>query len=166
MKTALMPGSYDPMTVGHADAVRRAAGLFDRVVVAVMNNAQKTYCFSPEERLAIARLTLADIPNCEVIFSASTLIVLFEEVGADCVVKGVRDEKDFTYEQTQALWNRAHDPRAETLYLPADPNYVTLSSTKVRELLRAGTLPEDLLAPAAADYLRTRGWGGQGEPPR
>ena len=147
MSTALIPGSFDPITLGHLDIITRAAARFERVVVAVMTNDMrkyvqnalvKNYMFDQDERAALARAACAHLPNVEVISAGGMLIDLFDRVGADWIIKGVRSAADFEYEQKHALYNRAHNPRAETLYMPADPAFDGLSSTLVREKIRQG----------------------------
>lgn len=165
MSTALIPGSFDPITRGHLDIICRAAGIFERVVVAVMHNdmtryvpgaVAKQYLFSPTERAELVTLACADLSNVEVVTDGGLLIDLFERVGADVIVKGLRDETDYRYEQTHALWNRAHDPRAETLYMPTDPALSEVSSTRVRAELAAGRVPDELLPPTVAAHIRAR----------
>jgi pantetheine-phosphate adenylyltransferase len=163
---ALLPGSYDPITNGHMDVIRRAATLFDRVIVAVMTNDMrayvadakvKQYMFTMEERTEMARLACAELSNVRVISSTARLIDLVDELEADVIVKGVRNEVDYAYEQHHALYNRAHNPRAETLYLPADPAFDHISSTLVRERIAAGERTEDILPPKVAAYIQKRG---------
>jgi pantetheine-phosphate adenylyltransferase len=163
---ALLPGSYDPITTGHMDVIRRASALFDRVIVAVMTNDMrayvadakvKQYMFSMEERTEMARLACADFDNVEVISSSGRLIDLVDEVGADVIIKGVRSEADYAYEQKHALYNRAHNPKAETLYLPADPAYDHISSTLVRERIEAGQSIADIVPAAVAEYVHRMG---------
>ena len=162
MSTALIPGSFDPMTLGHVQVVRTAAGIFDTVYVVVMNNDMtkyvegakvKQYMFDIAKRTEIARLSCADIPNVKVVSRGGLLIDVFDELGADCIVKGVRNETDFAYEQTHATWNLAHNPRAVTMYLPSDPAFSHVSSTLVRERLQKGESVADILAPAAAAWI-------------
>ena len=163
---ALLPGSYDPITTGHMDVIRRAAALFDRVVVAVMTNDMrayvpgakvKEYMFSMDERTEMARLACENLPNVTVISSTARLIDLVDELGADVIVKGVRNETDYAYEQQHALYNRAHNPKAETLYLPADPKFDHISSTLVRERIAVGESTEDILPSEVAAYIQKRG---------
>lgn len=162
-RRALLPGSYDPVTLGHLDVITRAAKLFDRVIVAVMTNDMhayvesahnKQYLFSMEDRTELVRIACADLTNVTVISSGERLIDLFDRVGATVIVKGIRNAQDYVYEQQHALWNRAHNLRAETLYLPADPRLDTVNSTRVREALELGIIPEDLLPPGVAEQLR------------
>ena len=159
---ALLPGSYDPITLGHVDVIHRAAALFDGVVVAVMTNdmgnyvataQSKSYMFSMDERTAFAVAACEGMANVRVISSTARLIDLVDELGADVVVKGIRNEADYAYEQKHALYNRAHNPRAETLYLPADPQFDGISSTLVRERLIKGESIDGLVPPAVARML-------------
>lgn len=163
---ALLPGSYDPITTGHMDVIRRAATLFDRVVVAVMTNDMrayvegakvKQYMFSMEKRTELACLACAGLDNVQVISSTGRLIDLVDELGADIIIKGVRNAADYAYEQQHALYNRAHNPKAETLYLPADPAFDHISSTLVRERLEAGESIDDLVPLAVAARIREMG---------
>ena len=162
MSSALIPGSFDPITLGHLDIITRAAARFDKVTVAVMTNDMqkyvqgapvKQYAFTLSERREMAEAACAHLPNVEVISAGGMLIKLFDCVEADFIVKGVRNVKDFEYEQKHALYNRAHDPRAETLYMPADPAFDGLSSTLVREKLRRGEPLEGYLPDAVIQWL-------------
>ncbi|MBQ9162339.1 MAG: pantetheine-phosphate adenylyltransferase [Clostridia bacterium] len=162
MRAALIPGSFDPITVGHLDVIRRAASIFDEVYVAVMTNdmtkyvstaTAKSYMFSMNERREMAVLACADIPNVRVVESDGMLIDLVDELGVCAVVKGVRNEGDFAYEQKHALWNRAHNPKAETLYLPADPTLDGISSTIARERIRNCGDLSGILPTAVIEYI-------------
>ena len=164
MSRALIPGSFDPMTLGHRQVIAAAAEIFDEVIVVVMNNDMtkyvkdakvKEYLFDTEQRVEIARLTCKDIPGVQVITKGGLLIDAFDQLGADVIVKGVRNESDFSYEQIHAAWNLAHNPRAKTVYLPSDPAYAHVSSTLVRERLAKGEDVQDLLAADAASYIKT-----------
>ena len=154
MSTALIPGSFDPITLGHLDIITRISRRFERVFVAVMTNdmhkyvpgtPEKHYMFTEEERTELARLSCAHLPNVEVISATGKLIDLVDRLDCDVIVKGVRTAVDFVYEQKHALYNRAHNPRAETLYLPADPAFDGISSTLAREKMMAGEDLSDIL---------------------
>ncbi len=147
MSHALIPGSFDPITNGHMDIITRVSARFESVTVAVMDNDMHLYCpdvapkyymFSILERRAMVQAACAHLPNVTVIAARGRLIDLFDTVGADWLIKGVRSVADFEYEQTHALYNRAHNPRVETLYMPADPALDALSSTLVRARIKAG----------------------------
>lgn len=152
-RIAILPGSYDPITRGHVALIARAASLFDRVVVAVMQNSEKHYLFSTDQRVRLAEVSVSEIPNCTVISDNGMLIDLYARLGACCVVKGIRNETDYRYESVQAEWNRAHLAGFETVYLPADDGYTEISSTAVRDRLLAGKAAGDLLMPAAAELV-------------
>ena len=156
MSLALIPGSFDPMTVGHLDIVKRALSLYDEVVVAVMVNAEKTYALTMEERVKMTELTVAGLERVRVVSSEGLLVDLFDELGADVIAKGVRIEQDRAYEEEQAAWNLAHNPRATTVFLQAADDYEDINSTAVRELVKAGGNPQDLVVPAVAAYLCNR----------
>lgn len=162
MSRAIIPGSFDPMTLGHKQVIAAAAEIFDEVIVLVMHNDMtkyvkdakvKEYAFDTEARVHIARLTCADIPNVKVEARSGLLIDAFDEFGGDAIVKGVRSEQDFAYEQIHAAWNLAHNPRARTLYLPADQAYAHVSSTLARERLAKGEDASDILAPEALTWI-------------
>ena len=162
MITALIPGSYNPITLGHLDVITRAATKFDRVVVAVMTNDMhkyvagvepKFYLFNEEERFEMTRLACTHLQNVEVISAGGMLIDLVDRVQADLIVKGIRNTADFAYEQEHALWNRAHNPRAETFYLPADPAFDGISSTLAREKLGAGKSLAGILPEAVISWI-------------
>lgn len=135
MATALFPGSFDPFTAGHEAIARRVAPLFDRLVVAVGVNTEKHYMFSVAERVERIRLILADLPQVEVTSYDGMTIDLCHQVGAQCIVRGIRTAADFEYEQTVASVNRAQDPSIETLLVMADAEHINISSTLERERL-------------------------------
>ncbi len=162
MLSALIPGSFDPITCGHLDVITRAAALFDRVTVAVMTNDMhlyvpdapvKHYLFDRETRRELVVAACAHLPNVTVLDASGLLIDLHARLGTNVIIKGVRSAADFEYEQAHAIWNRAHNPLAETLYLPADPAYDGLSSTLVREKLAAGDAVDGLVPAAALPLL-------------
>ena len=156
MSHALIPGSFDPMTLGHLDIVKRARMLYDKVTVAVLVNEQKTYLCTLEEREELARLTLANYPDVAVVSDTGLLVDVFDRVGADVIVKGVRNEVDRAYEENMASANLARNPRVVTVLLEAADDFVDVSSTRVREMLAAGEPTEELLAPAVAAYLKRK----------
>ena len=156
MRLALVPGSFDPMTLGHLDIVRRAAALFDRVVVAVLNNSEKEYTFTPEERVKIASLTVAEVPGTSVVYSDGYLVDLCRTLGACAVVKGLRTPADFGYEMLEVEYNKAHMPELETVFLPASAGLEDCSSTEVRRLLKSGGDFSALVAPEAAEFIRRK----------
>ena len=149
MSLAIIPGSFDPMTMGHMELVRTVARLYDEVVVAVMINASKKYLFDMETRVEIARMTVSELKNVRVISEKGLLIDLFDALGADAVCKGWRNDEDYVYEIKMADWNRAHNPRFVTKLFRSHGATATLSSTEVRDLLLSGRVPEGLVHPDA-----------------
>ena len=135
MATALFPGSFDPFTAGHEAVLRRVLPLFDRVVVAVGVNSEKHCMFSVEERTERIRRTMADCPTVEVTSYSGMTIDLCHEVGAKCIIRGIRTSKDFESEQLVASVNREQDPSIETLLVMADADHINISSTLERERL-------------------------------
>ena len=135
MATALFPGSFDPFTAGHEAVARRIAPLFDRLVVAVGINSEKHCMFSPEERMERIRRMLADLPNVEVASYSGMTIDFCHQVGAKCIIRGIRTSADFDYEQLVATVNRRQDPSIETLLVMADAEHRDISSTLEREKL-------------------------------
>lgn len=155
MRTAIIPGSFDPMTLGHKDVVRRALTLFDRVIVAIMINPDKKGVFSFAERKRIAQLTLSDVPGATVITADGYLADLAAALKACAIVKGVRNTEDFDYEQNMAAFNHERNPMCETVYLPAYGDAADISSTLARELIAVGEPLDGILAPEAAEYIES-----------
>ncbi|MBQ7335347.1 MAG: pantetheine-phosphate adenylyltransferase [Clostridia bacterium] len=153
MSLAIVPGSFDPMTLGHLDIVANAAKRYDEVIVAVMINPAKRYRFDMKMRVKIAECTVAGLSNVRVIAEKGLLIDLFDRLGADAVCKGWRDEKDYSYELRMADWNRAHNPRFRTELIHAKNNHLDVSSTEVRALLEAGSALEGYVHPDAIPLI-------------
>ena len=153
-KIAVIPGSFDPLTLGHRDVIVRCAALFDRVVVGILINPAKQGMFTMEERKTLAQLSLSDLGNVTVETDSGYLTDFAERMGATFIVKGVRTVADFEYEQTMAHFNRARNPRIETFYLPADESLTEVSSTCARELLIHGGELEGVLHPLAIAWLK------------
>lgn len=137
-KTALFPGSFDPFTVGHEDIVRRALGLFDRVVVAVGINPAKQGLLSAEQRVRLIERVFADEPRVEVTRYEGLTVGECERVGARWIVRGVRGGVDFEMERTNATVNKDIAPNVETVMICTRPELEVVSSSVVRELLRFG----------------------------
>lgn len=157
MRTAIIPGSFDPMTLGHRDIVERTLKLFDRVIVAIMINPDKKGRFTFAERKRIAELTLSDLPQVTVLTADGYLADLAAALKAVAIVKGVRNTEDFEYEQDMAVFNHNRNSVTETIYLPAYGDVADISSTLARSLLDSGELREGILAPAAIDYIESLG---------
>lgn len=153
-RIAVIPGSFDPITNGHIDVIRRATELYDKVFVAVMINDQKKYRFTLEEREAIARAALEGIERVEVISSRGWLWELARDLGACAIVKGYRNEADLEYEQKMAEFNKAHNPDAETVLLKASDGLEDLSSTVVREKMLNDEQINGLLPDKAIELIK------------
>ena len=155
-RLAIYPGTFDPITNGHADLVARAAPLFDRVVVAVADSSSKGPQFSIGERIALARLALADLPNVEVRGFDCLLATLIEQMGAGVIIRGLRAVSDFEYEFQLASMNRHLIPQAETLFLTPAEEYSFISSSLVREIGRLGGDISGFVHPAVQQAMRQR----------
>ena len=138
MKLAVCPGSFDPVTNGHLDIIRRAAALSDRVIVVVMTNASKHTLFSMEERVAMLRAATAELPNVEVDAYDGLLADYARQVGAAAIVKGLRAVTDFEYEFQMALTNRQLHADAETVFLTTSADLMYLSSSVVKQVVQYG----------------------------
>ena len=148
-----MPGSYDPVTLGHVDIIRRAAVLFDKVIVAAMINSEKQYYFTSEERVAFLKDALRDLPNVTVDYSEEMLYEYVTRTGACAIVKGIRNGKDTDYEILMADFNRKHAPACDTLLLPADNTLTQVSSTEVKKMAKEGQDITALVTPMVAAAL-------------
>ncbi|MDQ6811719.1 MAG: pantetheine-phosphate adenylyltransferase [Actinomycetota bacterium] len=153
---AVCPGSYDPLTNGHLDVIRRAANLYDEVVVAVVNRSTRKSksLFAVEERVGFIEHAIADLEGVRA-EPFSTLVVEFaRSVGAKAIVKGLRAISDFEYELEMNQLNRRQDPQIESVYLMASPQYSFLSSSGVKELATFGGRIDDLVPDAVARRLQ------------
>ena len=145
MKTAVYPGSFDPVTSGHLNIIRRASNIFDRLIVCVMVNAGKNPMFTLEEREALIRRVTLDLPNVEVDCSNELLADYCKRRGSCVIVKGLRAGSDFENEFQMALVNRKLNPELDTMFLTADSQYMYLSSSMVKELGKYGADLSDFL---------------------
>lgn len=139
MKIAIYPGSFDPITNGHLSVIRRAAKLFDEVLVVVMINHKKPVgCFSYEERMELIKRCTKDIPNVKVDYYAGLLADYAREKEATAIVKGLRAVSDFEHEFQQALTNKELNPDVETVFVTAGADYMYLSSSIVKQVCQFG----------------------------
>ncbi|MEO7148920.1 MAG: pantetheine-phosphate adenylyltransferase [Rhodanobacteraceae bacterium] len=157
-RIAVYPGTFDPITHGHSDLIARAAPLFDRVIVAVAESTAKTPCFDLPQRIALARLALADNANVEVRGFDTLLADFVVEVNAGVILRGLRAVSDFEYEFQLASMNRHLIPQAETLFLTPSEPYSFISSSLVREIARLDGDVSGFVHPAVQQALRQR-WG-------
>ena len=134
MKTAVYPGSFDPVTNGHLDIIERSAKIFDRVVVAVLHNSAKHPAFTVEEKLDMLRMVTDHLPNVEIDTFDGLLVEYAALKQAQTIIKGLRAVSDFEYELQMAMANRKQNPEIETLFMMTSTDYSFLSSSIVREL--------------------------------
>lgn len=138
MKIAIYPGSFDPVTLGHLNIIKRAANCFDRLIVCVMVNSSKHGMFTPAERVELLRRATQRFPNVEVDFSDELLAAYARSRGAKVVVKGLRAVSDYEQEVQMAIINRKLNHNLETMFLASSEKYTYLSSTIVKEMARYG----------------------------
>ena len=138
MKIAIYPGSFNPVTLGHLNIIKRAANCFDRLIVCVMVNSSKHGMFTPAERVELLRRATQRFPNVEVDFSDELLAAYARRRGAKVVVKGLRAVSDYEQEVQMAIINRKLNHNLETMFLASSEKYTYLSSTIVKEMARYG----------------------------
>ncbi len=156
MKIAIYPGSFDPVTSGHLNIIRRAAKIFDRLIVCVMVNAGKNPMFTQQERVDMLRTVTSDLPNVEVDCS-DTLLAEYARALGDCViVKGLRAGSDFEYEFQMALINHKINPQLDTMFLTAEHQYTYLSSSTVKELAAYDVDLSDFLPEQIIERFKNR----------
>ena len=157
MKIAIYPGSFDPITLGHLDIIRRAALCFDKVFVCVMDNCdKKSHMFPAEKRLEMLRRSVEELPNVEAELYRGLLADYAREKGGHVIVKGLRNATDFDLEYQMAAINRGIWAELETVFLPASVEYQPFSSTMVREMIRYRQPLEKYVPRAVAEELKQK----------
>ena len=144
-KTAVYPGSFDPVTNGHLDIIKRAAKTFDKVYVAILTNSAKNPKFSLEERIDWLERATKELPNVEIVSFSGLLVDFASRIGANIIIKGLRAVSDFEYEFQMALTNRKLQPDIETMFLMTNDRYSYLSSSIVKEIANYGGSLEGLV---------------------
>ncbi len=155
MTKALFTGSFDPVTLGHIDIIKRAAAVFDEVIVCAMININKTYMFSEAERLSMLRDSLAGVPKVRVDTYKGFAAEYAKAQGVNVFVKGVRTLADYEYEMQMAFYNKRIAPDIETVCLFADDAYACVSSSGVRELMAFGGSVSGLVPEAVLRVIET-----------
>lgn len=147
MKTAIYPGSFDPITLGHLNIIKRAAVCFDKLIVCVMVNSEKVNrgLFTPEERVELIRRVVAKLPNVEADCSSTLIAEYARQKRACTLVKGLRAVSDYENELQMALINHKLNPRLETMFLPSSAKYTYVSSSMVKEMARYGAELSDFV---------------------
>ena len=149
----ILPGSYDPVTLGHLDLIKRAASEYPEVFAVIFVNPEKKYLFSERERLEMLRLAVADIPNVRVDFYSGRVVDYMREQGIEKIIKGYRNGRDVEYEKAQADYNFANGGYETELYRCAE-QYENISSTLARKAISEGTELELILPEAVIGYIK------------
>lgn len=145
MKIAVYPGSFDPITNGHLDIIKRSSQVFDKVIVAVVKNHSKSSLFTVDERMNLIKKTTSDLPNVEVDHFEGLLISYVTSRDAQVIIKGLRAISDFEYEFQMALMNRKLQPKIETMFMMTHSKYSYLSSSMVKEIASLGGCISELV---------------------
>jgi pantetheine-phosphate adenylyltransferase len=153
---AVYPGSFDPLTNGHVDIISRGARLFDRIVVAILVNAEKAPLFSMDERVEIARSVFRSQPNVEVDTFDGLLVDYVERRGAQVIVRGLRAVSDFEFEFQMALMNRRLQPKIETVFMMPAEQYTYISSRLIKEVFKLGGRVHGLVPELVEQRLREK----------
>ena len=154
-RAVIVPGSYDPVTLGHLDIIKRAASEYEEVYAVIFANPEKTYKFSLEDRVKMLILATDELDNCLVSYSNGLVIDYMREHGIGLIIKGYRNDADLEYEKRQAEWNLKHGGY-DTLFLSADPALADISSTKAREQLANEGALDSILPKKVIDFLSKR----------
>ena len=156
MSIAIYPGSFDPVTLGHLNIIKRASQCFEKVIVCVMINSNKQGMFTPQERVDLLKRSTERFGNVEVDFSDELLAAYAKRRKAHVVVKGLRAVSDFEQEVQMAVINRKLNPRLETMFLASSEKYTYLSSTIVKEMARYGADLSDFIPREIVDDVNAR----------
>lgn len=154
VQTAVYPGSFDPISLGHLDIIERASKIFDKVIVAVLINPDKAGFFPIEERIEMIQLVTSHLPNVEVRGFSGLTVNFLKEVGARVIIRGLRVISDFDFELQMANANRAMEPEIETLMMMTSPDYSYLSSSLVRQVMHFGGKLEGFVPGPIIDRLK------------
>jgi len=150
---AAFPGSFDPPTLGHLDIIKRAAGLFDELLVVIAENRQKKYLFSAAERIEMIRQLTRDFDNVTVTSCDSLIVSFLRKQNVRLLIRGIRGMEDFSYEFELSMMNKALDSSIETIFMSTDPEYLVLRSSSIKELASFGGDVSGMVPPPVADAL-------------
>lgn len=157
MKKAIFPGSFDPLTRGHMDIIKRASKLFDELIVVILNNSKKTSMFTVDERIGFLQAATQDLDNVQVADYEGLTVEFARAVGACCMVRGVRSIKDYEYEMEIAAINQHIASEIETVILFANPQDSFVSSSAIKEMLAYGQSVENLVSEEVYAALLKKG---------
>ncbi|OCT13858.1 pantetheine-phosphate adenylyltransferase [Paenibacillus pectinilyticus] len=153
---AVYPGSFDPVTYGHLDIIHRAAKVFDKLIVAVLNNTSKNALFSLEERIELLRKVTADLPNVEIDGFRDLMVNYMKARNVRLIVRGLRAVSDFEYELQMASTNHKLNPDVETFFMTSKPQFSYLSSSIVKEIAKFHGPVEELVPAEVEEELRRK----------
>lgn len=153
---AVYPGSFDPVTYGHLDIIHRAAKVFDKLIVAVLNNTSKNALFTLEERMELLRKVTADLPNVEIDGFRDLMVNYMKARNVRLIVRGLRAVSDFEYELQMASTNHKLNPDVETFFMTSKPQFSYLSSSIVKEIAKFHGPVEDLVPAEVEEELRKK----------
>jgi len=156
MLRAIYPGSFDPVTFGHLDIIKRSCGIVDELVVGVLNNNTKMPLFSVQERVKILGEVIAELPNVKVIPFAGLLVDFARQTEAKVIIRGLRAITDFEYEFRMSQTNSKLAPEIETLFLTTSLDYSYLSSSTVKEVAAFGGDISQFVPPVVAEYIKNK----------
>lgn len=152
-RIALFPGTFDPITIGHLDIIHRALPLFDKLIIGIGRNVNKSAMFSEEKRMKWIQEIFRDNPNVGVAVYEGLTVECCRKVGANFIVRGIRYVNDFEYEKAIADMNRSLDSRIETVFLTCLPQFTSVASTLVRDVIRNGGNARQFLPDAVANDI-------------
>ncbi len=155
-RIALYPGTFDPVTLGHMDIVKRAVGLFENLMVAVADNPEKQTLFSVEERIELLEISLKDMDHVTVTSFESLTVQFAKSIGAVAIIRGLRAVSDFEFEFQMALMNRKLEPDVEAVFLMPKEKHSFISSSLVKDIAKRGGDISGFVPPAVVDALRKR----------
>ena len=154
MKTALFPGSFDPITKAHVDILKRSLSLFDKIYVGIGTNSTKKYLMTIEQRLEMITAVFKDETKLEMVAYEGLTVNFCKEIGASHMIRGIRTVSDFEYEKAIAQMNHSLIPEIESIFIVSKPGYSSISSTIVRDILRYGGDVTQFVPSAALPFLK------------
>ena len=156
MVTALYPGSFDPVTVGHVDVATRAANIFDKVVIAVYETPSKNLLFDTEERWQLMREACSHLPNVEVVKFSGLVVQFARDIGAGVIVRGLRSGSDFEYEFDMAFMNRRLEPEVDLVCFMTSQDYMFVSASLLKEVAKLGGDITEMVPPDVAEAVYSK----------